>query len=1138
MRDYPWATLAFSPDGTILAVSANGLIEIWDVLTSELKATISGGPGGVGELLFSPDGTQLVSTGLVKFWDVSEWSGPPLVTTIPPAGICGRTEEVQAAILDQIDGISDCALVTDAHLAAITSLPVENKSITALKVGDFDGLTALITLKLGFNDLSSLPEGVFDGFTALTTLDLAYNDLSSLPEDVFDRLTALTSLYLSSNELSSLPDGIFVGLTELTSLSLGGNTVNPLPLTISLEKVGDDQFKAVAPAGAPFEMVLPIRVTNGSITGGATTLTIPAGSVESEVLTVTPTPGTTGAVTVNIGTLPSLPSNHGGYTLAKSADLPLSYALPEVRSLIGNRTPQVKDAIVAAVPGVDNAADVTETHLAAITSLWLAGKGIATLKAGDFDGLTSLKGLNLGVNQLMSLPADVFSGLSSLTTLELGENRLTSLPADVFSGLSSLTTLELYSNQLTSLPANVFNGLSSLTTLELSGNQLTSLPADVFSGLSSVTEINLDSNRLTSLPADVFSGLSSLTKLVLSSTAVNPLPLIVSLEKVGTGQFKAVAPTGAPFDLILPLTVTNGSITSGAESITIPIGSVESGVFTVTRTPGTTFIVTVDIGTLPDLPFDHHGYALVKSADLPLAFPELGGRERTPVSERTPQVRDAIVRAVQDVNSASDVTETHLAAITSLTLSRFTNITTLKAGDFDGLIGLTSLDLSENQLSTLPEGIFDDLTALTLLELHDNQFSTLPADIFDELAKLRELHLYNNQIATLPAGTFDGLTWLDQLFLQGNQLTTIPPGIFDKLTGLRNLNLEDNKLTSLPEGIFNKLTGLMYLTLADNQLTTLPAGIFDGASPLYDLWLDGNQFSTLPMGIFKMKASFLTLRKLYLEDNAVDPLPLTVSLEKVGFNQFKAVAPAGAPFAIVLPLTVTNGSISGGATTITIPKGSVESQPLNVTRTSGTTAAVTVDIGTLPGLPNDHSGYALVKSTDLPLEVISGTTGEQTSTDFNGDGKTDFVDFFLFADAYGGTDARFDLDGSGTVDFVDFFQFVDAFDQPGQAKLLALAREMLGLPSETELRQNAPNPFNSETVISWFLVQPGTARLEVFALTGQRLAVLHRGPLPAGRHRIHWDGRDDAGRPLASGVYLYRLVSPGGVLTRKLTLLR
>ena len=57
----------------------------------------------------------------------------------------------------------------------------------------------------------------------------------------------------------------------------------------------------------------------------------------------------------------------------------------------------------------------------------------------------------------------------------------------------------------------------------------------------------------------------------------------------------------------------------------------------------------------------------------------------------------------------------------------------------------------------------------------------------------------------------------------------------------------------------------------------------------------------------------------------------------------------------------------------------------------------------------------------------SSTSPTQAATDFNGDGRTDFVDFFLFADAYGGTDARFDLDGNGTVDFADFFKFVDAF---------------------------------------------------------------------------------------------------------------
>ena len=225
------------------------------------------------------------------------------------------------------------------------------------------------------------------------------------------------------------------------------------------------------------------------------------------------------------------------------------------------------------------------------------------------------------------------------------------------------------------------------------------------------------------------------------------------------------------------------------------------------------------------------------------------------------------------------------------------------------------------------------------------------------------------------------------------------------------------------------LAAITRLRLGYQNISALKSGDFSGLTGLTRLHLAGNQLSSLPDGIF---AGLTSLAELRLGGNPVDPLPLTVSLEKVGADQVKAAAPAGAPFDIVLPLSVTSGSISGGATTITIPRGSVESQPLTVTRTSGTTAAVTVNIGTLPGLPNGHFGYALVKSSDLPLEIFgSGVIGGQASTDFNGDGRTDFVDFFLFADAYGSTDARFDLDGNGTVDFADFFRFVDAFWRVG-----------------------------------------------------------------------------------------------------------
>ena len=100
--------------------------------------------------------------------------------------------------------------------------------------------------------------------------------------------------------------------------------------------------------------------------------------------------------------------------------------------------------------------------------------------------------------------------------------------------------------------------------------------------------------------------------------------------------------------------------------------------------------------------------------------PGLNHTEFTPVSARTPQVRDAIVAAVPGVNNADDVTTEHLAAITSLDLAD-QSISSLKAGDFKGLTSLTFLYLSFNSISDISP--LENLAALRKLELRDNPIS-------------------------------------------------------------------------------------------------------------------------------------------------------------------------------------------------------------------------------------------------------------------------------------------------------------------------------------------------------------------------------------------------------------------------------
>ena len=98
------------------------------------------------------------------------------------------------------------------------------------------------------------------------------------------------------------------------------------------------------------------------------------------------------------------------------------------------------------------------------------------------------------------------------------------------------------------------------------------------------------------------------------------------------------------------------------------------------------------------------------------------------------------------------------------------------------------------------------------------------------------------------------------------------------------------------------------------------------------------------------------------------------------------------------------------------------------------------------------------------------------------------------------------------------------------------------VPQGFELGANYPNPFNASTVIPYRVAVPDgraiAARLEIINLQGQRVRTLMARRTWPGRHLSVWDGRDGAGRPLASGVYLCRLTAGGQTATRRLLLLR
>jgi predicted outer membrane repeat protein len=95
------------------------------------------------------------------------------------------------------------------------------------------------------------------------------------------------------------------------------------------------------------------------------------------------------------------------------------------------------------------------------------------------------------------------------------------------------------------------------------------------------------------------------------------------------------------------------------------------------------------------------------------------------------------------------------------------------------------------------------------------------------------------------------------------------------------------------------------------------------------------------------------------------------------------------------------------------------------------------------------------------------------------------------------------------------------------------------LPAIGDLEQNQPNPFNPRTAISYSLVEPTWVQLRVYDLSGRLVRrLVEEAQVAPGRYTVTWNGRDDADQTVAAGIYVYRLSTAAGAVTRQMTMVR
>ena len=529
-------------------------------------------------------------------------------------------------------------------------------------------------------------------------------------------------------------------------------------------------------------------------------------------------------------------------------------------------------------------------------------------------------------------------------------------------------------------------------------------------------------------------------------------------------------------------------------------------------------------------------------------------------------------------NNISDISP--ISGLNQLTHLYLGNNSIADVSALSGLNQLTHLHLDDNALTDISP--LSTLSQLTHLYLNDNALTDIsPLSTLNQLIylylgnnaltnvsalsglnQLTHLYLAGNSISDVSA--LSGLNQLTHLYLHSNALTDISP--LSTLSQLTHLYLGYNNIADISS--LSGLSQLASLSLYNNSISDV--------SPLVALNLTGTEWDNTGLYLWGNPLNYASINT-YIP--AMQARGIEVKFDPRTYPALDIISGSGqhatgggtlAEPLIVAAIDANGTPMSGVPVIFTITEGPQAQGNGELSTTTAMTdangrAETTFTLGANPGKYHVHAIAASLNSS-VPFMAIATAPAARLTADVNGDGVVNIQDLVMVSSQLGQAGQNeADVNEDGAVNIQDLvfvagelgadaaapsawhrtevgvpsrekveqwlmqahrLRLSDTRSQRGvfffQRLLIALA------PKETALLPNYPNPFNPETWIPYQLPEPSDVTLRIYSVKGTLVRTLRLGYQSAGVYHsknraAYWDGRNEHGESVASGVYFYTL---------------